>query len=117
MYCLGCGQNLEDGATFCKHCGTKTDNINAGTTQQSAPAPASTQSNTFAVLGLVFAFLMPILGIIFSAMGMSKSKELNGNGRGMAIAGLVISIVEIVISIVAVVIIMTFYGDILHNFM
>ena len=62
------------------------------------PAPVQNNStNGFAIAGLVCSIVVgSITGIIFSAIGMSKAKEL-GNGKGMAIAGLVISIVRIAI--------------------
>jgi hypothetical protein len=46
-----------------------------------------------AILGLVFAFVFSPLGIVFSAMGLSQTKKRNEGGRGLAIAGLVLSIV------------------------
>lgn len=58
---------------------------------------------TWGVVGLVCAFLFTILGIIFSAIAMSKAKRMRqtygflpqraGTGRGLGIAGLIVSIV------------------------
>ena len=58
---------------------------------------------TWGVAGLVCAFVMTILGIIFSAIAMSKAKRMRqtygflpqraSTGRGLGIAGLIISIV------------------------
>ena len=59
----------------------------------SAAAPATAKStNGFAIAGFVLSFVaFPLLGIIFSAIGLSKSKTLN-SGKGLSIAGLIISI-------------------------
>ena len=49
------------------------------------------RKNNIAVAGFVLAFLFPLLGIIFSAIGLKKSKE-TGSGKGLSIAGIVISL-------------------------
>lgn len=45
-----------------------------------------------AVLGLVFAFLVPLLGAVFSAVGLKQTRERGEGGRGLAVAGLIVSI-------------------------
>lgn len=71
------------------------------------------KSNGMATAGFVLALItvffgwIPIagwitwlLGLIFSAVGLSKAKELEA-GKGLAIAGLVISLIGIVLIFVA----------------
>lgn len=60
------------------------------------------QTDIMAILGLVFAFIMPIVGIILSAISLKKVKsgEFSENSKSLAIAGLVISIVEMVLVVV-----------------
>lgn len=68
------------------------------------PAPVQKQSNGMAVAGFVlsllsflgfsFTFIMPLLGIIFSGVGIGKAKTAN-SGMGMAVAGLVLGILSI----------------------
>lgn len=60
----------------------------------------SSGNNTFAILGLIFAFIIPLLGLIFSIIGLSKAKTLGGKGKGPATAGLILSILIIVMVIV-----------------
>lgn len=62
-------------------------------------------NNAFAILGLIFAFIMPLLGLIFSIIGLIKSKKLGGKGKGPAIAGLIISVLIIVAVIVIYVVV------------
>lgn len=50
-----------------------------------------------AILGLIFAFMIPLLGLIFSIMGINKAKEMNGDGRSLALAGIGVSIVFMVV--------------------
>jgi hypothetical protein len=45
-----------------------------------------------AILGLVFAFVFSPLGIVFSAIGLGQTKKRGEGGRGLAIAGLILSI-------------------------
>ncbi|EID11021.1 peptidylprolyl isomerase [Mycolicibacterium phlei] len=48
-------------------------------------------TNTFAVISMVFAFLFAPLGILFGHLSLSQIKKTGEEGRGLAIAGLVIS--------------------------
>ena len=58
-----------------------------------------------AITGFVTSFFCGVLGIVFSAIGLSQTgKDPNQGGRGLAIAGLIISIVSLVISF-------TFWGS------
>ena len=86
---------------------------------QSAPPPAAypteqqpvygqpgyqpQRTNTMAILGLVFAFVFSPLGIVFSAIGLKQVKQRREGGRGLALAGLIISIVSLLIGILAVI--------------
>jgi asparagine N-glycosylation enzyme membrane subunit Stt3 len=61
------------------------------------------KTNTMAILGLVFAFVFSPLGVIFSAIGLKQIKERRESGRGLALAGLIISIISIVLAIIAII--------------
>ncbi len=53
----------------------------------------SGKTNGMAITGFVLSFFCAPLGIIFSALGMSQTgKDPSQGGRGLAIAGLVLSI-------------------------
>jgi hypothetical protein len=70
---------------------------------QGAPGypPAGPQkTNTMAILGLVFAFIFQPLGIIFSAIGLSQIKKSHEKGRGLALTGLILSIVFLILGLV-----------------
>lgn len=67
------------------------------------------RNNSFAYTGCVFALLgflinpfaiLSILGIIFSAIGLAKSHDLDGRqkvtGRGTAIAGIIVGLLGLV---------------------
>jgi hypothetical protein len=84
-------------------------------TQYAPPQQAVKPSNGFGtagfvlgIIGLVFSFIpligviawpLVILGLIFSAIGLSKASKGRATNKGLAIAGLVVSIVGLVICI------------------
>jgi hypothetical protein len=53
--------------------------------------PQQEQKNGFSVAGLILSIL-PLLGIIFSILGLTRAAKIGGKGRGLAIAGLVLSL-------------------------
>ena len=67
------------------------------------PSPASAGTNTMAILSIVFAFLFSPLGIVFGIVGRRQTARARQNGRGLATAGLVLSVVFLVLGLVAVV--------------
>lgn len=121
MFCTKCGNVVPENASFCPICGASLKSTNQPAPQQ-APAPAYTpapaparESNTMAILGLVFAFIVPVLGLIFSIIGLGKAKELQGEGHGLALAGLIVSIVELVIAVIAVIVILVTVPSIMSH--
>ena len=106
-YCTQCGAELEDNAGICHICSAAQSNNN--------PAPACTPADilqisksawTWGLVGLVSCFIIPVLGIIFSSIGLGKAgrfKKTTGSlnddaraGRTMSVIGLVISIIRVV---------------------
>ena len=63
-----------------------------------------TQSNGYAVAGFILSFFVALLGLIFSIMGLKKSKVTN-SGRGLSIAGIIISSISMSIVIIAFILI------------
>lgn len=84
-YCQHCGSEIMDEAVICPKCGcsvaaiTTINNVNIN------------RSNGFAIAGFICSFFIAILGFIFGGIGLSKSKELGGSGKGLSIAALIIS--------------------------
>ena len=67
---------------------------------QPAPQPVAQGSNTLAIVGFVLSFFVPIAGLICSILGIKRAPQYGGKGQGLAIAGLVISIVYWIIGII-----------------
>ena len=59
--------------------------------------------NGFAVAGFVMSFTNCLLGLIFSCIGISSSSKYDEKGKGLAIAGLVISILNMIVTIIAII--------------
>lgn len=58
-------------------------------------------NNGMAIAGFVFAFFFPLLGLIFSAIAISNANNRpDKKGKGLAVAGLVISIITLIPSII-----------------
>ncbi|MDE6189198.1 MAG: zinc ribbon domain-containing protein [Clostridia bacterium] len=87
MYCPNCGKVVDDKAVVCPYCGVAT-----GKNQVS-----ETASNTLATVGFILSFFFTVVGLICSILGYKKSAELNGKGKGLAVAGIIISLLSIVI--------------------
>ena len=94
MFCPKCGKDIRDDSVVCPYCGTQ-----VGMPVQQQP----TRSNTVAIVGFVFAFLIPLVGLICSIIGKNKVEECGGNGRGLATAGIVISVIAIVLYLIIVI--------------
>lgn len=91
-YCPKCGFQLTDDAAFCPNCGSPAPRANGG--YEIVP----NQTNGFAIAGLVCSFFSPLLGWIFGGIGLNRANRMNGSGRGMSIAALVIASISFVLS-------------------
>ena len=64
--------------------------------------------NDMAVVGFIMAFMMPILGLVFSVIGLKKAKSGAPN-RGLALAGVIISSVYLALSVLAALLYMLWF--------
>ena len=92
MFCKNCGKEIDDKAVVCPYCGVQTETLRA----------QSSKSNGLAVLGLVFAFLIPIVGLILSAIGRVNTTK-GDTDYGLATAGIVISILWMILGLMFVI--------------
>jgi uncharacterized Tic20 family protein len=66
-----------------------------------APAPAAQKTNVLAIVSLVIAILQfNVIAIILGAIALSQIKKTGENGRGLALAGIIIGAISIVFWIV-----------------
>ncbi|KUI41457.1 cyclophilin [Mycobacterium sp. IS-1590] len=69
-----------------------------------APYPPPRQTNSLAVAALVCAFVFAPLGIVFGHVSLSQIKKSGEEGRGLAIAGLVIGYLVTILAVLVVVV-------------
>ena len=59
--------------------------------------PTAQKTNGLAIASLVCSFFCGILGVIFGIIAINQINKTNGNGKGMAIAGICIGAASMVI--------------------
>jgi hypothetical protein len=62
-------------------------------------AQSSQKFSTLAIVGFVLAFVINIAGLVVSLIALSQIKRTGERGRGLAIAGVIISVLSLVIGI------------------
>jgi hypothetical protein len=85
------------------------------TTPAPAPtpaAPAASDGKTLGIVGVVLAFLIPLVGLIVSIVARGQSKRA-GVSNGAATAGIIISIIIMVVGIIVAIVIGATAGSLL----
>lgn len=91
MFCKNCGSEIDNNAYVCPECGVRC-------------GAEVAKRNTIGLLGFIFSFIVPLVGLILSIIGYNKANELDGDRKELSKAGIIISavlwIANFVISIV-----------------
>lgn len=108
MTCTKCGATRAAGSEVCAKCGKSF--------AVTLPNVVVTRTSGLAIAGFVLSFFIGILGLIFSVLGYNEVKRSNGavKGQGLAIAGIVISIITTLIMVLAAISIPAFL-DYMHK--
>lgn len=69
--------------------------------------PAQRTWNAMAIAGFVCSFFVAIVGLVLSIIGLNQIKRTGEKGRGLAIAGIIISAVQMVVTVLFIVFIVT----------
>lgn len=122
-FCINCGKELQEGAKACGYCGMIIDgqNVGAGAANNTGAANVGTvvnvqstsvkSTNGMAIVGFVLSLVSSLcccgafnfISLILSIVGLVQSKNMNGSGRGLAIAGIIISAIMIIIGIILII--------------
>lgn len=68
-------------------------------------APVQRPTETMAILAIIFAFVFPVLGIVFGVIGRKNIARNGNNGRGLATAGMWLGIVFTVLTLVYIIVV------------
>ena len=94
MFCKNCGKEINDEAVICVGCGCSVKNESTPTTTQDYQYPI--ESTTIANCALIFAFLVPIVGVILSIIGLTKYRTPEFRSR--CVTSLIVSTIVWVVS-------------------
>lgn len=83
--CSECKKEKSDTANVCPHCGYY---------------EANNKTNALAIAGFISSFFFHILGLILSIVGLIQINSSKEQGKGLAIAGIIISAVSIFLGLV-----------------
>ena len=102
MYCSKCGKYADDGAVFCSACGASLSNqtsINMmDMTQRKEKKGLAIASMVLGMVGIV-AWVIPLIGFPITIVGLVLGiVGLRKDGKGFAIAGLVLSTIFLVLT-------------------
>lgn len=70
--------------------------------QGQAPASANSKTNTMAIIAIICAILIPVVGLILGIIALSQIKKNKEGGKGLAIAAVIVSSVFILAYVLVV---------------
>ena len=114
-YCTNCGEKVEEYYNVCPRCGTSLKNnkfVSEDNQYRRSNSYSSTSEinddkrkssegessfDTFAIVGFVLTFFIPIVGLIFSISGMKSTKN-----KGFAIAGVILNSIIVLFTVIVI---------------
>ena len=131
-YCTNCGTKMNATDRFCSNCGADSNSGDSSVQNNNVVQPNvnNTQANNNVVQGgtkktnglavtsfvcsmvgiVVFGLVMGILAICFGAVGLSRTKYFpEESGKGFAVTGIVVGIIEVIIMIFYIVTVRSSY--------
>ena len=108
-YCSNCGREITEGSYFCDGCGTPVEEVNEKvvTNIPKYNYEVINKTNGWAIAGFVTSLCNIILcglaapiSLTLSIVGIVFSKKYNGDGKGLSIAGIIISAIFVLLLII-----------------
>ena len=114
-YCTNCGEKVEEYYNVCPRCGASLKNNNfvsednqyrrsnsySSTSDinndKRKSSEGESSSDTFAIVGFVLTFFIPIVGLIFSISGLKSTKN-----KGFAIAGVILNSIIVLFTVIII---------------
>lgn len=116
MVCKKCKAQIAEGAKFCPACGAPVEEVAAAPAQpaatEAASAPATApvtaeKNNICALIGFILSIVSvcccgtsSLVALILSIVGLNQIKSGNGKGKGLATAGIILSVIGLLLAIV-----------------
>ena len=75
-----------------------------------AAAPTGPKTNTLAIVSLVLAFFISLGAVICGHIALSQIKKTGENGRGLAIAGLILGYLGLIAGLIGTIIWISFFA-------
>lgn len=97
-YCANCGSQYNASAAYCPNCGAA--NTSANVQQAAGVVTQGKKTNGMCIAGFVCSLLCTPIGLILSIIGLVQAKKKDEGGKGLGIAGIIISGIGLVISVV-----------------
>ena len=114
-YCTNCGEKVEEYYNVCPRCGTSLKNnkfVSEDNQYRRSNSYSSTSDinndkrkssegessfDTFAIVGFILTFFLPIVGLIFSISGLKSTKN-----KGFAIAGVILNSIIVLFTVIII---------------
>ncbi len=103
MFCKNCGKEIDDKAAICLYCGVSTSESEKPRQQEA--------TNALAIVGFILSFFIAIAGLVCSIIGYKRAPEFGGKGKGLALAGIIISAISMAITLLYIVILLVMMGS------
>lgn len=102
-FCIFCGKEVEENDNVCGNCGKPINN----NVQSTVIVKENSKSDGLAIAGFVLSIVSffccgstSVLGLIFSIIGLVNCNKNGKDGKGLAIAGIVINSIMFVVLII-----------------
>ncbi len=96
--CKKCGHLNEDGSKFCAGCGEKfqENQTEAKLNTKNGYNKNAVCSLVFSLISLVIFWWLGFAGVSCGIAALNEIKTKGGKGKGLAIAGIIVSIIDII---------------------
>ncbi len=96
-FCPECGKELKENSNICENCGKRMEEKANTNVSVNNTVYVQKKTNGFAIAGFVISLVSIFccggtawLGLVFSIIGLVNANKSDGEGKGLAIAGIVI---------------------------
>ena len=106
MFCRVCGKEINDEAVICPHCGCSVKD--EPTVSKSASGEKTGKSNVMSIVGFILSLVSLLIslfgtvataGLVLSIIGLVQCNQKGERLKGLAIAGLIVSIVSLIYTV------------------